>query len=193
MRRWVLSLLLAGLPLLAGCGVGGVPTRAITAQQALTNNAELLEFEPVPARQELFRDVVRTSQLEAGRTGSDLVLFPIVLNGELTAAPALDTRADLLQGSGSAAVLELDFTGRERWPEERRESLQGLSEREAAELVARSLLDAWGLESEGTILVERASGAPWAAAWVDGILRINPSFLYLVGSVGLTSAPNPLQ
>ena len=32
------------------------------------------------------------------------------------------------------------------------------------------------------IVVERAAGAPWAAAYIDGILRVNPSFVYMAAA-----------
>ena len=87
-----------------------------------------------------------------------------------------------------------DFEGRDPWPTDRRDSLGGLSEREAAELVARSLLSGWKVDdAQQTILVDRAAGAPYAAAWVDGILRVNPSLLYLAASIGTTSVQPTLQ
>lgn len=49
--------------------------------------------------------------------------------------------------------------------------------------MARSLLSQWGIGQDGRIAVDRATGAPYAAAYVDGILRINPSFLYLATAI----------
>lgn len=192
MRRLVLTAACVALMTLTGCDPSA-PTRALTARQALTTNAEVVEFEPLQTRQELFREVARSSQLEAGRSSSDPVLFPVIREGQLVAAPGLDVRADLLQAPDADAPLLLSFTGPDPWPEDRRDSLQGLSEREAAELVARTLLVQWGVSSEQEIAVERAAGAPYAAAYVDGILRVNPSFLYMAASVGPASVPAPLQ
>ncbi|MBX5482036.1 MAG: hypothetical protein IRZ16_09405 [Myxococcaceae bacterium] len=164
----------------------------MTVKQALTSSTEVLEFETPASRQELFREIVRTSQAEAGRETNEPVLFPMSEGGRLVgAAPGLDPHADLLEAPDAGHPLQLVFNGRERWPEDRRDSLQGLSEREAAELVARSLLSHWGVSTDQEIVVERAPGAPYAAAYVDGMLRINPSFLYLAASFGLTSAPTP--
>lgn len=194
MRRLFLGVALATVMALTGCGdPSASTTRALTAHQALTSNAEVLEFEAPSVRQELFRDVARTSQLEAGRETSEPVLFPIIRDGRLVAAPSLDARADLLQAPDAGHPLPLTFDGREVWPEDRREGLQGLSEREAAELVARTLLSHWGITSTNEILVERAPSAPYAAAYVDGILRLNPSFLYMAASAGPASVPTPLQ
>lgn len=195
MRRWVASLLLS-LVTLTGCGVGGAPVRASPgARQALTNPPELLEFETSSTRLELYREVARISELEAGQAAQAPVLFPITRQGELVAAPGFEVRTDLLQSPDAGAPLELSFDGRagERWPEDRREGLQGLSEREVAELVARTLLAHWRINPSGVVQVDRASGAPYAAAYVDGILRINPAFLYMAAAQGPASLPGAGQ
>jgi hypothetical protein len=76
------------------------------------------------------------------------------------AAPPLEGRLDLLDVSdgGEPLVLNLDATLSDRWPLERRDALQGLSEREAAELVARSLAARWGLA--GRACRSGSSGPP---------------------------------
>lgn len=195
MRRWVASLLLS-LVTLTGCGVGGAPVRAsMGARQALTNPPELLEFETPSTRLELFREVARISETEAGQAAQAPVLFPITLGSDLVAAPGVEPRTDLLQSPDAGARLQLSFDGRagERWPEDRREGLQGLSEREAAELVARTLLDHWRINPAGVVQVDRASGAPYAVAYVDGILRINPAFLYMAAAQGPASLAGAAQ
>lgn len=195
MRRWVASLLIS-LVTLTGCGVGGAPVRAsLGARQALTSPPELLEFETSSTRLELYREVARISEMEAGQAAQAPVLFPITQRGELVAAPGFEARADLLQSPDAGAPLQLSFDGRagERWPEDRREGLQGLSEREAAELVARTLLAHWRINPSGVVQVDRASGAPYAAAYVDGILRINPAFLYMAAAQGPASLPGAGQ
>ncbi len=196
MRRWVAGLLLS-LVALTGCGVGGAPVRAsLGARQALTSPPELLEFESPSTRLELYREVARISETEAGQAAQALVLFPISQNGELVAAPGFEARTDLLQTPADAgARLRLSFDGRagERWSEDRRESLQGLSEREAAELVARTLLARWRISPSGVVQVDKASGAPYAVAYVDGILRINPAFLYMAAAQGPASLAGAVQ
>jgi hypothetical protein len=145
-------------------------------------------MEGVQTRQELFRELIRTSASQAGRRATPGVLFAVARGEDLFAAPALEPRADLFQSwdGGSGTALELD-SGAEGWPEDPRESLQGLSERESAALVAASLLQRWGIQGASTVRVERALGAPYAAAYVDGVLRVNPSFIYL--AAGATAAP----
>jgi hypothetical protein len=39
------------------------------------------------------------------------------------------------------------------------------------------------------VRVDRALGAPYAAAYVDGVMRVNPAFLYLAAAAG--DAPSP--
>src|SRR6218665_1309525 len=195
MPRWVPGLLLS-LVVLTGCGVGGAPVRvAPGARQALTNPPELLEFESPSTRLELYREVARISEVEAGQAAQAPMLFPISQGGELVAAPGFEGRTDLLQAPDAGAPLQLSFDGRagERWQEDRRESLQGLSEREAAELVARTLLAHWRISPSGVVQVDRASSAPYAAAYVDGILRINPAFLYMAAAYGPASLMGSVQ
>jgi hypothetical protein len=195
MRRWVPGLLLS-VVVLTACGGTGAPARSsLSARQALTSAPEALEFEPSSTRQELFRELARLSEQEEGQAAQALVLFPISHRGELVAAPGFDARMDLLQAPDAGGVLQLVFDGRtgEHWPEERRDSLQGLSEREASELVARTLLTHWGIQQTGPVQVDRVSGAPYAVAYVDGILRINPAFLYLAAASGPASTPATVQ
>ncbi|WP_426750150.1 hypothetical protein [Myxococcus sp. Y35] len=195
MRRWLPGLLLSLVTVLTACGEAGAPVRAtMSARQALTNPPEFLEFESPSTRLELFREVARQSVIEAGQAAQALVLFPVSHQGELLAAPGFDAKMDLFQAPDAGGNLELVFeSGGERWPEDRREGLQGLSEREAAELVARTLLAHWDIEPDGAVQVDRASGAPYAVAYVDGILRINPAFLYLAAAYGPSSLPGTLQ
>jgi len=180
----VLRRLISTLSFVALAACGGTLTsssRTVSAQQALTQTAEFLEFETKATRAELYRDVARASLAQAGRTGP--VMFPVLRDGELVAAPGIEPRMDLLMSADAGALLQLslDSPG-DAWATDRRESFGGLSEREAAELVARSLLNLWGISATGAIVVERAAGAPWAAAYIDGILRVNPSFVYMAAA-----------
>lgn len=192
--RLLRSMLVSGLFLaLAACGDVSVPKAPLTAQQVLTQQPEFLEFESVGTRQELFREIARTALAEQGQSAESAVLFPMSQGSstELIAAPGFDPRADLLSASDAGSLLlEFDRSG-EQWPTERRESLGGLSEREAAELVARSLLAHWSASPPAEIQVDRATSAPYAVAYVDGILRINPAFLYLVAATPAGGAGQP--
>ena len=195
MRTRAAALVLS-LTVLVACGEGPVPSRApLSARQALMGSPEQLELEPAQVRQELFRELARISEQEAGQSAQALVLFPVVHADRMVAAPGFDARFDLLQAPDAGAGLTLGFESRggERWPEERSESLQGLSEREAAELVARTLMVRWDIRPARSVQVDRAAGAPYAAAYVDGILQINPAFLYLAAAFGPASTPAGAQ
>lgn len=179
MLRTVLITL--SLVLAMGCGVGATPSRGVTTSQALLGTAEWLEFEPVQTRVELFRDVARQSGQQAGSRGA--VLFPLLVGGEFIAAPSLDVNADLLAPGDAGAPFELVFErGGAVFSEDRRDAFQGLSEREAAEQIARSLLMLWNVKPSGPVTVVRTPGAPYAAAWIDGQLRLNPAFVYMAAA-----------
>lgn len=166
---------------LAGCGMGASPARGVSTGQALSGTAEWLEFEPTQVRLDLFREVARQSAAQAGTHGA--VLFPLLVEGEFIAAPALDPAADLMApGDAGAPVLLAFERGSASFSEDRRDAFQGLSEREAAEQVARSLITLWGLKPTGDVTVVRTAGAPYAAAWIDGQLRLNPAFLYMAAA-----------
>jgi hypothetical protein len=189
MRRLSAAFVTLVALVLTACGVGPTTSRAVQMRQALTSPPELLEFEPLPVRQEMFREMARASESEAGQTATASVLFPLGHGDDaLIAAPGFDPRSDLLQAPDAGTLLlSFDPRGGDRWPEDRRDSLMGLSEREVAELVARTLLTRWSVQPAGTVEVDRATGAPYAAAYVDGILRLNPSLLYLAASTGASA------
>jgi hypothetical protein len=186
MRRLIPGLVVASAAL-AACGDPTLPVRSPSARQALTQGVDTIQAEPVAARQEMFLEVVRTSQVQAKGDRTDPVLFPMLSGGDLVAAKPLEPGADLLQVPDAGSPLPLWFEGHDPWPEDRRDSLQGLSEREAAELVARTLLSRWGVVTGQEILVDRVEGAPYAVAYVDGVVRINAAFLYMAAAVGPSS------
>jgi len=171
--------------LLAACGAGTLPARATSTTQALTGTAEWLEFEAPGLRFEMFRDVARMSQNQAGLRATGQMVFPMMVNGEFVAAPGIDPRMDLLMSADAGGAIQLSFDGRgDRWSDDRRDSFQGLSEREAVELIARSLVQHWGIPRADVIRVDRVAGAPYAAAYIDGILRVNPAFVYMATATG---------
>lgn len=179
LRTVLISLTLLGLT--TACGGPPLPSKGVSTSQALIGTAEWLEFEPSTVRQDLFRDVARQSQAQAGAHGA--VLFPMLVNGEFVGARAIEPRMDLLLAPDAGAPLILTFDGRgERFSEDRRDAFQGLSEREAAELIARTLLSHWNVSITGPVAVVRATGAPYAAAWIDGELRLNPAFVYMAAA-----------
>jgi hypothetical protein len=181
MRRSFLLLSLVALAVACGEPLPASGGSGTNLSQALAQSPDIVELEPLATRQALYRESTGAS---AGAW-----LFPVIQQGQLRAGTAVSS--DLLQipDAGTPAALAFPEGGLERWPEERRESLQGLSEREAAEVVARSLLAHWGIKANASIRVDRAVGAAYAVAYADGVLRVNPSFLYLAVA-GTTSAPS---
>ena len=165
----------------------------MSARQALAQDVEVMEFETPAGRQEMFRELARTSQQQAQTDANEAPLFAVLRDGRLVPARPIDPRADLLQAPDAGAPFALRLDGADRWPDARRDALQGLSEREAAELVARTLLSNWGVPADKEILVDRAPGAPYAVAYVDGVLRVNPAFLFMAAAVSPSSVQTPLQ
>jgi hypothetical protein len=172
--------------MLSACGGAPSARGPVSARQALTQPPELLEEAPAALRATWRQELLRASQAEAGHPASSQSLFPLFLGESALAAPALDARVDLLAAE-SAPALRLSLDGRPGlgWNDDRRDALQGLSEREAAELVARALLSRWGIPASVPVQVERAPFAPYAAAYMDGVLRLNPAFVLLA------AAPDP--
>ena len=164
----------------AACGVGGVTPKTPSASQALSTSSEWLEFEPAQVRRQLFRDVVQQSAGQAGQHGA--VLFPMLARGEFVGAPGLDPHLDLLAATDAGADTIVAFDELDPFAEDRRDAFQGLSEREAAELVTRSLLQHWKVATGGSVKIVRVAGAPYAAAWIDGELRLNPAFVAMAAA-----------
>lgn len=177
---------------LAACGGTNSPAfgaRTPGLRWVLTSDAERLEFEPQPLLADLFNEAVRSSRPE-GANAKSTSPFLIIQNGDSAVAPSFDPRTDLLQTPDAGQPVQLTFgdRGEGRWPESRRAALGGLSEREAAEQVARSLLWLWGIQTN-SVLVVRAPNAPFAAAYTDdGTLRLNPALLYMAAAAsGISS------
>lgn len=183
--RWKSRLFLLASLGLSACGVAGGPQRANASRLALTFPPEAVELESAATRQQLFVAIATAADLESGRDASPHTLFPMLKEGRLVAAPGFDPRADLLQTSdaGSALQLVLDGpTSPRGWPKDGRLSLYGLSEYEAASFVASSLLTKWNISPDGPVQVVRVPGAPYAAAYVDGVFQLNPALLYLAAA-----------
>ena len=182
---------------LAACGGSPTQARLPTLRWVLTNDAERLEFEAQPVLTDLFNEASRISRSEGSSASRQSTPFLIIQNGQTSAAPGFDMHADLLQPPDAGQPVQISFgdRGEGRWPEDRRPALGGLSEREAAEQVARSLLSLWGIESN-SVLVMRAPNAPFAAAYTDSdaTLRLNPAFLYMAAAAsGISSHPAEVQ
>jgi len=196
MRGIGIVAVLGSAALLAACGGGPSQSRAPTLRWALTNDAERLEFASQPLLVDLFNEASRASKVDAASGQKHTAPFLIIQNGRSLAAPGFDVHTDLLQPPDAGQPVQLTFgdRGEDRWPEDRRPGLGGLSEREAAEQVARSLLSLWGIQS-GIVQVVRAPNASFAAAYTeDDTLRLNPAFLYMAAAAsGIASHTAEVQ
>ncbi len=167
----------------AGCGGVAQPSRTLTLSDALLGTPEALEMDVTTSRRDLFRELSRVSTQQAGTVAGQGVLFPIEHDNAFVAAPGLEATVDLVSVANASAASDLIIDSKaDRWSDGRRPSLGGLSEREAAELLSRALIQSWGLHPTGPVRLERSQGAPWAAAWLGGILRLNPAFVSLAMS-----------
>ena len=104
------------------------------------------------------------------------VVFPVEREGHLKAA-VLPTAAELL--AGDPELVELDGSA-DPWPVDPHEVLGGASERELAARIAGALAAGAGLV--GRPPVERDLEAPYAAAIVEGQVRLNPALVYLAAA-----------
>lgn len=167
--------------LAAACGPGVVVTTAGPGElrAALFASADELAVTPETDRGRLYDEMTSLAAGEATKQEQDApVLFPIASGERLVAAPFAHD-VDLLKPHDSAPAVDLAETP-ERWSEEPDPALTGASERDLATAVSRSLLEMWSVTERTTVV--RSPAVPFAAAWVDGRLRVNPALLYLVAA-----------
>jgi hypothetical protein len=189
MRRNFRLFLVASLALAACGGAGTVPPRSSGARLALGSNPEALELEPLAVRQQLLREISKDAEAEAGHLANSGTLFLIVEQGRVIAAPAFG-RADLFQTSDAGSSMQLVLAGPTSptgWSVDQRDAYFTLSEQEAANLVAASLLTRWGVAPNGPIQVLRVTGTSYAAAYIPGVLQLNASFV-LLAAAGASTA-----
>ncbi len=148
MRRWVAAPASLAAVTLTACGVGGAPVARVHRRTAGAHQLRpscWSSRRPPPARScSASWPASSRARGGPGRAGAGALPHQsgrgagrgAGLRGPRGPAPGA--------GRGRAAAAHLRRPDGERWPEDRRESLQGLSEREAAELVARTLLRALG-------------------------------------------------
>jgi hypothetical protein len=177
----------------SGCGPGVVVTSANPSElrAALFASAEELSVTPDSDRSKLYDELVAVASDEASRQEPDApVLFPVATDQRVVAAP-FSPNLDLLKPPADAPDVELVDTP-ERWSAEPQPGLMGATERGTAIDVSRSLLAEWHVTNH--VLVVRAPAVPFAAAFVDGQLRLNPALLYLAVAHAVpaeSSAPPP--
>ena len=170
------------------CGPAGLAPADTGApgQDDLVAAPDALEASTPVQRAQMFDEARSRSALQAQAQLFDgPVVFPIEREGHLVAAP-LPTAGELLAGAPDA--VDLDGSA-DPWPTDPREALGGASERDLAARVAAALASSAGLA--GRPQVERDLEAPYAAAVVEGQIRLNPALLYLAAASEAPLAPAP--
>ncbi len=176
---------LGALLLLAGCAPSSEPLELASVSEALSAGSEELDFASPAARARLFGLVEAQSRIQAATPAPDSpAVFAVEVSSSLL--PAVLPTAGALR-AGSTAPVDLDAS-EDPWPTEPRAGLSGMSEREAARAASSVLAEALSLGGR-TLVVERATGAPYAAAWVERKLRLNPALLYLAAGAAQASPP----
>ncbi len=151
-----------------------------TASQALTGTAEWLEFEAPPYAQ----PSCSASRPKPSRSSRPArpgpVLFPMVHDGEFVAGPALDPQARPAPApdAGARSAGSPSTAAATSSSDDRRDAFQGLSEREAAELIARSLLQHWGVQPTGPVVVDARHRSAVRRRLGGRHPALNPSFVY---------------
>lgn len=163
-----------------GCGVGEpLAPDETTSQSALAAPLDELEVKSARERSVLFNEALRQSAAQARAGLADgPALFAMERGGRLFALALPSARALLTGGSVSIDLA----SSRDPWPQDLRIGLLGRSERELAKNAAEALIGLLGVSPEAPVVVEREGGAPFAAAFVDGRLRLNPALLYLAAA-----------
>jgi hypothetical protein len=150
-----------------------------SARDALGASVEALEFTSEPRRARLYEQLEAQARAQAGVQLADgLAVFAIERGGVLVASE-LPAAEELI--SGAPGRVDLDRSP-DPWPVEPRDGLGGLSERELAERAGAVFAARLELPADAPVIVERAAGAPYAAAFVHDRLRLNPALLYLAAA-----------
>jgi hypothetical protein len=155
-----------------------------TSQNALAAPLDDLEFKGARERSRIFNEALRESAAQARAELADgPALFAMERGGRLFALALPSSRALL---TGGAVAVDL-ASSRDPWPQDLRIGLLGRSELELAKNAASALVGLLGVLPEAPVVVEREGGAPFAAAFVDGKLRLNPALLYLAAAAEVDS------
>ena len=148
-----------------------------SVEKALVSSPEMLEYELLSTRQALLEELYSQAQEQAQNPSHIQPLFPFFTSMGFVAkqGPA----EPFLCPEDTSLVLKFDER-REKWGELPREEWRGLSEKEAARCLALSLLTQWQIKGE--VSLQRVTKSAYAAAYVEGSLRLNPSFLLLAAT-----------
>jgi len=183
---------------------------SLSLEEALVSPAEMLEYESPATRQALWEELLHQAREQAQNPSHMLPLFPLSspsgfvakeglvepfhCSKEVLAMAPKEAPLGLLEEEADSKEEAPEFAPKEEWAElslkmdERRESWsdtpreewRGLSEREVMRCLALSLLAQW--QVKGEISVQRVTRSPYAAAYVEGSLRLNPAFVSLAAA-----------
>jgi len=186
-----MTCLLLAWGLWVACGEGvSAFSPSLSLEKALVSPVEILEYEALSTRQALWEELLGQAREQAQGPSHVQPLFPLLMpegfvaaEGPLELAHCLNV--ELSKEEPLEVVLKVDER-RERWSDIPREEWRGLSERELAHCLALSLLAQW--QMKGEVHVQKVPRSPYAAAYIEGSLRLNPAFVSLAAA-SLESAP----
>jgi hypothetical protein len=173
---WLAGCLAVAGGLLSACGENmPLLSPALSLERALVSPAQMLEYEPLNARQTLWEELLAQAQEQALGTSHVQPLFTLFTS---TGFVAKEGPAVLDNCFDESPDLTLKLDGRkEAWSDTPREDWRGLSESDMARCLASALLTQWGIQGE--VSLQKVAKSPYAAAYVEGSLRLNPSFVSL--------------
>jgi hypothetical protein len=157
-------------------------------EKALVSPSGMLEYELSSTRQALWEELLAQAQEQATHPSHAQPLFPIFMS---TGFVAKEGPAELLhcfEAEALELVLKWDER-RESWSDIPREDWRGLSERELARCLALSLLTQWQIKGE--VSLQKVPRSPYAAAYVEGSLRLNPAFVSLAAAALESALASP--
>jgi len=172
------GLLVVAWGLLAACGESAsTALPSLSLEKALVSPPEILEYESASARHILWEELLAQAQEQALGTSHVQPLFPIFTSTGFVAKEGPAKLGNCFESS--ELVLKLDER-REAWSDTPREAWRGLSESDVARCLALSLLAQWHIQGE--VLLQKVAKSPYAAAYVEGSLRLNPAFVSLAAT-----------
>ena len=168
----------------AACGENASPVSpSLSLEKALVSSSEILEYETLSARLLLWEELLSQAQEQSLRPSQVQPLFPIFTSTGFVAKGFVTKEgpAELGNCSTQSPQLLLKWDERrEMWSDVPKEEWKGLSERDVARCLALSLLTQWQIKGE--VSLQRVAKSPYAAAYVEGSLRLNPSFVALAAA-----------
>lgn len=170
---------------LFACGPGEAPwVRLDTPRNALASAPEELDLTSSEVRARLYGELLRQSEAQARAELTDEPAWFAVAREHQLVARTLP----FALFAGGPATVDVE-SSQDPWPDEPRASLGGLSERDLAIRAGATFVRVLRIPPAEPVIVERAPGAPFAAAWLEGRLRLNPALIYLAAGAEFSTQP----